>query len=103
ALLTLRHADRSVAAMVRTVGLLGLLGVALGVTFLAVVNDVVDPGDARWWIMYEFAAGTAAAGNGLYLLLGRRGGYWFSVSVLLLALGGGTVLVAFRELQRWIM
>jgi hypothetical protein len=103
ALLAVRLRDPAAAAGLRTFAMLGLLGVAVGATFLADTLGVIDLAGHRWWITYMFAAGAVPALNGVGLLLVRKGGYWFSVSVLLLALGGFTVLSAFRELNHWAM
>lgn len=102
-LLALRLKDQSLAAAARTVGMLALVAIALGTTFIAFHLDLLDPGKSRWWVTYMFAAGAVPLANGLALLSGRRGSYWFSVGVLLLALGAGTVLAAVRQLQGWIM
>jgi hypothetical protein len=103
ALLALRIGDPSMAAVVRTVGLLSLLGVALGVTFEVFQLGLIEPGGHLWWVTYMFAAGAVPAANGAALLLIRRGGYWFSASVLLIAIGVVTILTSVRELQHWSM
>jgi hypothetical protein len=96
----LRPTDGSVRAFVNTVAGLGLVGTAVGVAFLLIRNDTVDPGDTHWWGWFMLAGAAVAAVNGLILMAGRRGTYWFSMAVLLIALGGYTVLAGIAELNR---
>jgi hypothetical protein len=100
ALFALRPADPSVRAMVDTVAGLGALGVVLGMMFLALDSGLVDPDGGRWWVWFMLAAGSVPLANGLGLLARRRGGYWFSTAVLLLAMGGFTILAALQEYGR---
>jgi hypothetical protein len=99
-LFALRPTDGSVRAFVNTVAGLGLVGAGVGVAFLLIRADVVDPGDTHWWGWFMLAGAVVAGVNGLILLAGRRGTYWFSMAVLLVALGGYTVLAGIAELKR---
>jgi hypothetical protein len=99
-LFALRPADGSVRAFVNTVAGLALVTTALGLAFLLIRGGVVDPGDTRWWSFFMLAAAAVTGVNGLILMAARRGTYWFSMAVLLIALGGYTTLAAFAELGR---
>lgn len=99
-LFALRPADGSLRAFVNTVAGLGLVGVALGLAFVLIRADVVDPGDTHWWGWFMLAGAVVAGFNGLVLMAVRRGTYWFSMAVLLIALGGYTVLAGIAELNR---
>ncbi|GAA1032309.1 hypothetical protein GCM10009557_30400 [Virgisporangium ochraceum] len=99
-LFALRPTDGSLRAFVDTVAGLAVVGAALGVAFLLIRADVVDPGDLRWWGFFMLAGAVVAGVNGLILLTARRGTYWFSMAVLLIALGGYTTLAAIAELGR---
>lgn len=93
--------DPSGRAIVRTmVGLAGL-GALLGVPLILIVNDVLDTGGVRWWAGFMAAAGAVQLVEGVRLVLIRRGFYWFSTAVLLLALGSMTMLCADRALRFW--
>ena len=99
-LFALRPIDGSVRAFVDTIGGLAVVGAALGVAFLLIRADIVDPGDMRWWAWFMLAGAVVTGVNGLILLAGRRGTYWFSMAVLLIALGGYTTLAAIAEFGR---
>jgi hypothetical protein len=99
-LFALRPTDGSLRAFVDTVAGLAVVGVALGVALMMVRADVVDPGDLRWWAFFMLAAAVVTSVNGLILLIARRGTYWFSMAVLLVALGAYTTLAAIAELGR---
>jgi len=99
-LLLVRSEDPSVRAAVRTGGGLGAVGALVGVTFLLIELDWVDFGAAHWWGWFMVAAGAVGVGNGGWLLRERRGGYWFSVAVLLLAFGAYGVLAGVQEFRR---
>jgi hypothetical protein len=99
-LFALRPTDGSLRAFVDTVAGLAVVGAALGVAFMLIRADLVDPGDLRWWGWFMLAAAAVAGVNGLILLAARRGTYWFSMAVLLIALGGYTTLAAIAELGR---
>jgi hypothetical protein len=99
-LLLVRSGDPSVRAAVRTGGGLGVVGVLLGKVFVLIELDWVGFGETHWWSWFMAAAGAVAAGNGAWLLRERRGGYWFSVAVLLLAFGACGVLAGLQEFQR---
>lgn len=99
-LFALRPDDGSLRAFVNTVAGLGLVGVALGLAFLAIRADVVDPGDTRWWAFFVLAGAIVTGVNGVVLMAARRGTYWFSMAVLLIALGGYATLAAIAELGR---
>jgi hypothetical protein len=99
-LFALRPADGSLRAFVNTVAGLALVGIALGLAFLLIRGGVVDPGDTRWWSYFMLAAAGVAGANGLILMATRRGTYWFSMAVLLTALGAYTTLAAIAELGR---
>lgn len=99
-LFALRPADGSLRAFVDTVAGLAVVGVALGVAFLLIRADLVDPGDLRWWGWFMLAGAVVPGVNGLVLLVRRRGTYWFSMAVLLIALGGYTTLAAIAEFAR---
>lgn len=101
ALLLWRPADSSVATVAHTMIGIGSLGVPVGITLLLLVNDIIDLGDARWWVFYMMAAGVILVVNALVLLHARRGYYWLSVVVLLFWLGLGTILAGFREIGGW--
>jgi hypothetical protein len=100
ALFGLRPTDGSVRAFANTVAGLALVGGALGVAFLMIRADVVDPGVSHWWGWFMLAAAAVSGANGLILLAARRGTYWFSMAVLLIALGGYTLLAGIAELNR---
>jgi hypothetical protein len=99
-LFALRPADASVRAFVNTVAGLALVGVALGLAFLLIRAGAIDPGDTHWWSFAMLAAAGVTGANGLILLATRRGTYWFSMAVLLIALGTYTTLAAVAELTR---
>lgn len=99
-LFALRPTDGSLRAFVNTVAGLALVGIALGLAFLLIRGDVVDPGDTRWWSFFMLAAAAVAGVNGLILMARRQGMYWFSMAVLLIALGAYTTLAAIAELGR---
>jgi hypothetical protein len=99
-LFALRPTDGSLRAFVNTVAGLALVGIALGMAFLLIRGDVVDPGDTRWWSFFMLAAAAVTGINGLILMGTRRGTYWFSMAVLLIALGAYTTLAAIAELGR---
>jgi hypothetical protein len=99
-LFALRPADGSVRAFVNTVAGLALVGTALGVAFLLIRGGAVDPGDTRWWSYFMLAAAGVTGTNGLILMATRRGTYWFSMAVLLIALGAYTTLAAIAEFGR---
>jgi hypothetical protein len=99
-LFALRPTDGSLRAFVNTVAGLSIVGVSLGVAFLLIRADVVDPGDTRWWGWFMLAGAVVPGVNGIVLLAGRRGTYWFSMAVLLIALGGYTTLAGIAELGR---
>jgi hypothetical protein len=99
-LFALRPTDASLRAFVDTVAGLAVVGAALGVAFLLIRADMVDPGDMRWWGWFMLAGAVVPGVNGLILLAARRGTYWFSMAVLLIALGGYTTLAAIAEFGR---
>jgi hypothetical protein len=99
-LFALRPADPSVRAFVDTVAGLAVVAISLGVAFLLIRDDVIDLGHQRWWAWFMLAAAAVPMLNGLILLAVRRGTYWFSMAVLLIALGGYTVLAALAEFSR---
>jgi hypothetical protein len=99
-LFALRPTDPSVRAFVNTVAGLGVVAVALGAAFLLLRDDLIDLDDVRWWAWFMLAAAAVPAYNGTVLLAGRRGTYWFSMAVLLIALGGYTTLAALAEFNR---
>ena len=100
ALFALRPADPSVRAFVDTVAGLAVVAVSLGVAFVLIRTGAVDLGREHWWAWFMLAAAAVPLLNGLVLLAQRRGTYWFSMAVLLIALGGYTVLAGVAELQR---
>jgi hypothetical protein len=89
-----------VRAFVDTVAGLAVVAISLGVAFLLIRDDVIDLGHQRWWAWFMLAAAAVPMLNGLILLAVRRGTYWFSMAVLLIALGGYTVLAALAEFSR---
>jgi hypothetical protein len=99
-LFALRPTDGSLRAFVNTLAGLALVGIALGVTFLLIRADVVEPDTTRWWSYFMLAGAVVPGINGLVLLARRQGTYWFSMAVLLVALGGYGTLAAFAELGR---
>lgn len=99
-LFALRPADASLRAFVNTVAGLAMVGIALGLAFLLIRGGTIDPGDTRWWSFAMLAAAGVTGANGLILLATRRGTYWFSMAVLLIALGAYTTLAAVAELGR---
>jgi len=76
------------------------VAISLGVAFLLIRDDVIDLGDQRWWGWFMLAAAAVPMLNGLILLAVRRGTYWFSMAVLLIALGGYTALAGLAEFAR---
>ena len=96
-LFALRPADPSVRAFVDTVAGLAVVAISLGVAFLLIRDDVIDLGVRHWWAWFMLAAAAVPALNGLILLAVRRGTYWFSMAVLLIALGGYTALAALAQ------
>jgi hypothetical protein len=99
-LFALRPTDPSVRAFVNTVAGLGAVAAALGVAFLLLRDGAIHLDNVRWWAWFMLAAAAVPAFNGAVLLAGRRGTYWFSMAVLLIALGGYTTLAAFAQLNR---
>jgi hypothetical protein len=99
-LFALRPADPSVRAFVDTVAGLAVVAISLGVAFLLIRDDVIDLGHQHWWAWFMLVAATVPMLNGLMLLAVRRGTYWFSMAVLLMALGGYTVLAGLAEFSR---
>jgi hypothetical protein len=99
-LFALRPSDPSVRAFVDTVAGLAGVAVSLGVAFLLIRSDAIDLGGQRWWAWFMLAAAAVAMLNGLILLAQRRGTYWFSMAVLLVALGGYTLLAGLAEFHR---
>lgn len=99
-LFALRPADASVRAFVDTVAGLAAVAVLLGVAFLLIRSGAVDFGGQRWWAWFMLAAAAVPLLNGLILLSMRRGTYWFSMAVLLVALGGYTLLAGLAEFNR---
>jgi hypothetical protein len=97
ALYAMRPADPSLRSLLHTVAGLAGLGVLLGGAFFAIKTGRYEPGRDRWWVGFMLAASVVPAGYGLALLARRRGVYWYSTAVLLLALGGFTILAALRE------
>jgi hypothetical protein len=100
ALFGLRPSDPSVRAFVDTVAGLAVVAVALGVAFVLIRSDAIDLGEHRWWAWFMLAAAAVPMLNGLILLAQRRGTYWFSMAVLLIALGGYTTLAGLAEFHR---
>jgi hypothetical protein len=100
ALFGLRPADPSVRAFVDTVAGLAVVAVSLGVAFVLIRTEAIDLGGQRWWAWFMLAAAAVPLLNGLILLAVRRGTYWFSMAVLLVALGGYTVLAGLAEFHR---
>jgi hypothetical protein len=99
-LFALRPTDGSLRAFVDTVAGLSVVGIALGAAFLLIRADIVDPGEMNWWGWFMLAAAVVPGVNGLILLRSRQGTYWFSMAVLLVALGGYTTLAAVAQLSR---
>jgi hypothetical protein len=99
-LFALRPSDPSVRAFVDTIAGLAVVAASLGVAFILIRIDAVDPGEQHWWAWFMLAAAAVPLLNGLILLAMRRGTYWFSMAVLLVALGGYTVLAGLAELNR---
>lgn len=99
-LFALRPTDGSLRAFVDTVAGLAVVGIALGVAFLLIRADVVDPGSLNWWGLFMLAGAAVTGVNGVILLKSRHGTYWFSMAVLLIALAGYTTLAAFAQLNR---
>jgi hypothetical protein len=99
-LFALRPTDPSVRAFVDTIAGLAVVAASLGVAFVLIRGDAIDLGDAHWWAWFMLGAAAVPLLNGLILLAGRRGTYWFSMAVLLVALGGYTVLAGLAELNR---
>jgi hypothetical protein len=99
-LFALRPSDPSVRAFVDTIAGLAVVAISLGVAFIVVRSDAVDPGDVHWWAWFMLGAAAVPLLNGFILLAMRRGTYWFSMAVLLMALGGYTILAGLAELNR---
>jgi hypothetical protein len=99
-LFALRPTDPSVRAFVDTIAGLAVTAISLGVAFILVRGDMVDLGNHHWWAWFMLGAAAVPLLNGLILLAMRRGTYWFSMAVLLVALGGYTVLAGLAELNR---
>lgn len=99
-LLQWRSDDPGVRAAVWTVGGLAFLGTVLGLTLLAMRIGLLDFGESRWWVAFMAAAALVPLGGGALVLRARRGEYWFSIAVLLVATGAGGLLAALRELLR---
>jgi hypothetical protein len=99
-LFALRPSDPSVRAFVDTVAGLAAVAVSLGVAFVLIRSDAIDLDGQRWWAWFMLAAAAVPMLNGLVLLARRRGTYWFSMAVLLVALGGYTLLAGLAEFHR---
>jgi hypothetical protein len=99
-LLQWRPDDPGVRAAALTVGGLAFLGTVLGLTLLAMRLGLIDFGGSRWWVAFMAAAAVVPIAGGVLVLRARRGEYWFSMAVLLIAAGAGGLLAAMRELIR---
>jgi hypothetical protein len=97
-LFAMRPADPSVRAFIHTLAGLAAVAIALGVTFVLINTDAVDLGAHHWWGGFMLGAAAVPLVNGLIVLAQRRGTYWFSMAVLLVALGGYTALAGIAQL-----
>jgi len=83
----------------RTLAMLATIGVALGLSFLALRFDWFDP-ETRWWAWFMVAGGVVVVGNGAELVRHRM---VYRVSAAALAAGPGivTILLGIRFLRGW--
>ncbi|MBE1487040.1 hypothetical protein [Plantactinospora soyae] len=95
-----RSADPLPRAFHRTVAMLALNTAALGVTFLLLVNDVLDFGDTGWWGGFMMVGGAIILGNGLELLRHR---IVYRAQAVTLAVGPAVIafLLGLRFLRDW--
>jgi hypothetical protein len=95
-----RPADPIARAFHRTIAMLALAGVALGVTMLAL--DAVGEFDrmAEWWPWFMILGGVIVVGNGLELLRHRLA---YRVPAAVLATGPGliAIVLGIRFLNGW--
>jgi hypothetical protein len=93
-------ADPLPAAFHRTIAMLALVTAALGITFLLLVNGVLDFGDRGWWGGFIMAGGAVILGNGLELL---RHQIPYRAQAVTLAIGPGVIalLLGLRFLRDW--
>ncbi|WP_422771731.1 hypothetical protein ACN28C_00960 [Plantactinospora sp. WMMC1484] len=95
-----RSPDPLPRAFHRTVALLALDAAALGVTFLLLVNDVLDFGSIGWWGGFMMVAGVIILANGMELLRHRIA---YRAQAVTLAVGPAVVafLLGLRFLRDW--
>ncbi|MDG4784561.1 hypothetical protein O7626_01190 [Micromonospora sp. WMMD1102] len=95
-----RSPDPLARAFHRTVALLALDAAALGLTFLLLVNDVLDFGRIGWWGGFVTVAGAVILANGLELLRHRIA---YRAQAVTLAVGPAVIaiLLGLRFLRDW--
>jgi hypothetical protein len=95
-----RPEDPLARAFHRTIALLALAAVALGLTFLADSLGAVELSGQRWWPWYMIVAGAIVVANGAELVRHRMA---YRVSAAVLAAGPGIVaiLLGIRFLRDW--
>ncbi|MFD0972149.1 hypothetical protein ACFQ3X_26340 [Plantactinospora endophytica] len=95
-----RSPDPLPQAFHRTVAMLALNAAALGVTFLLLVNDVLDFGATGWWGAFMMVSGVIILANGLELLRHRIA---YRAQAVTLAVGPAVIafLLGLRFLRDW--
>ncbi|MEE6256987.1 hypothetical protein [Plantactinospora sonchi] len=95
-----RSGDPLPRAFHRTIAMLAVVTAGLGVTFLLMVNDVLDFGSTGWWGGFIMAAGVVILGNGLELLRHRIA---YRAQAVTLAVGPALIalLLGLRFLRDW--
>lgn len=95
-----RSADPLPRAFHRTVALLALNSAALGVTFLLLINDVLDFGSTGWWGGFMMVGAVIILANGLELLRHRIA---YRAQAVTLAIGPAAIafLLGLRFLRDW--